>query len=193
MSLIGRDGLVDQAGPDQLQGFAFPGLLLAPVLREFAGPQPHSESAEAAASIDRGQLPVIADQHHLGLGLTGVLEQAAQLAAAQHAGLIDDQHGPGVQLLMPLVQVAEEAVAGGHVLEPLPLQTHRGDAGRGRGQEPVVVQLPGMPGHAQSEGLAGSARPTTTATPWPAWQTSRTIACWSVPAVGWAARASRTA
>ena len=33
------------------------------------------------------------------------------------------------------------------------------------------------------------ARPTTTATPAPPWQRSRTIACWSAPAVGWAARA----
>jgi hypothetical protein len=37
------------------------------------------------------------------------------------------------------------------------------------------------------------ARPTTRATPWPPWHRSRTIACWSVPAVGWAVRASRTA
>src|SRR5215218_2865041 len=37
------------------------------------------------------------------------------------------------------------------------------------------------------------ARPTTTATPWPPWHRSWTIACWSWPAVGWAARVSRTA
>jgi hypothetical protein len=28
------------------------------------------------------------NQHHLGLGLLGVIEEAGQLAAAQHAGLI---------------------------------------------------------------------------------------------------------
>jgi hypothetical protein len=49
-----------------------------------------------------------------------MLKQEGELAAAQHAGLIDHQHGPGVQLLPPSVQLAEEAVAGGHVLEPSP-------------------------------------------------------------------------
>ena len=83
-----------------------------------------------------------------------MLEQAGELAAADHAGLIDHQHRAGVQLLLAAVQVAEEPVAGGHVLEPLALQAHGGDAGRGRGQEPVAVQLPGMAGDAEGEGLA---------------------------------------
>jgi hypothetical protein len=80
-----------------------------------------AEGAEPAAGVDRRQLPVVADQHDLGLGLVGVVEQAAQFAAAEHAGLIDDQHGAGVQLLLSSVEVAQEPVAGGHLLEPLPL------------------------------------------------------------------------
>jgi hypothetical protein len=32
MGLVGGDGLVDQPRPHQLQGFAFPGLVLPPVL-----------------------------------------------------------------------------------------------------------------------------------------------------------------
>ena len=54
-----------------------------------------------------------------------------------------------VQLLMAAVEVAQEPVAGGHVLEPLALQAHGGDPGRGGGQEPVAVQLPGMAGDAR--------------------------------------------
>jgi hypothetical protein len=42
-----------------------------------------------------------------------VLEQASEVAAAHHAGLIDDQHRPGVQLLAASVEVAQEPVAGG--------------------------------------------------------------------------------
>ena len=193
MGPVGSHRLLDQPRADQLQGLAFPGLLLAAVLDQLGGAQAEAEGAETAAGVDRGQLPVIANQHHLGLGLLGVLEQAGQLAAADHAGLIHHQHRAGVQLLPASVQVAQQPVAGGHLLEPLPLQAHGRDPGRGRRQQPVAVQLPGMAGDAQGEGLARPRPPTTTATPAPPWHTSRTIACWSVPAVGWAARARRTA
>jgi hypothetical protein len=36
--------------------------------------------------------------------MLGVLEQAGQLAAAEHGGLIDHQHGAGVQLLPSVMQ-----------------------------------------------------------------------------------------
>jgi hypothetical protein len=59
-----------------------------------------------------------------------------------------------VALLLILIQVEQEAVASGHILEPLSLQAHGRDAGRGRRQESVAVQLPGMAGDPQGEGLA---------------------------------------
>jgi hypothetical protein len=88
-----------------------------------------------------------------------MLQEAGELAAAEHAGLIDHQHGAGVQPLVSSVEVAQELVAGGHVLEPFSLQAQGGDPGRGRGQEPVAVQLPGVPGDAKGEGLAGPCSP----------------------------------
>jgi hypothetical protein len=39
---------------------------LAAVLGELAGAEADAEGAEAAAGVDRGQLPVVADQDHLG-------------------------------------------------------------------------------------------------------------------------------
>jgi hypothetical protein len=105
MSLVGGHRLLDQPGPDQLQGLAFPDLLLAPVLHELGGAEAEAEGAEAAAGVDGGQLPVITDQDHLGLGVVGVLEEAGERAAADHAGLIDDQHGAGVQLLTTAVEI----------------------------------------------------------------------------------------
>ena len=74
----------------------------------------------------------------------------------------------------------------------LALQAHGGDPGRGRGQEPVAVQLPGMPGHAQGEGLAR---------PRPADDHGDALAALAqvpdhrllIARGGWAARASRTA
>ena len=64
---VGGHRLLDQPTADQLEGLAFPGLLLAAVLGQLAGAEAEAEGAEAAAGVDRGQLPVIADQHHLGL------------------------------------------------------------------------------------------------------------------------------
>ena len=52
--------------------------------------------------------------------LLRVVEQAGQLAGADHAGLIDHQHSPVAEGLMAAVEVAQQAVAGGHLLEPSP-------------------------------------------------------------------------
>jgi hypothetical protein len=128
--------------------------VLAAVLGQLAGAEPQPQGAEAATGVDRRKLPVIADQHHLGPGLLGVAEQAAQLAAAEHPGLIHHQHRPGIQPLPAVVEVGQEPVAGGHLLEPLGLQRDGGDPGGRGGQQPVAVQLPGMAGHAKGEGLA---------------------------------------
>jgi hypothetical protein len=35
MRLIGRHGVIDQPAPDQVESFAFPGLLLATILNQF--------------------------------------------------------------------------------------------------------------------------------------------------------------
>jgi hypothetical protein len=147
VGLVGRDGLLDQPGPHEFEGFAFPGVALPSVLCEFAGAQPQPQGAEAAAGVDGGQLPVVADQHHLGLAPLGVGQQLGELAAAEHAGLVDDQHRPRVQPLVARAELAEEAVAGGDVFEPLGLQADRGDSGRRAGEQPVAVQLPGVAGH----------------------------------------------
>jgi hypothetical protein len=159
VGLVGSHRLLHQPAPDQLQGFTFPGLLLAPVLHQLRGSQAEAQSAEAAAGVDRRQLPVVTDQDDLGLGLLSALEEAGQLAAADHAGLIHHQHGPAVEGLLAAVQVGEQPVAGGHVLEPLALQAHGRDPRRRRSQEPVAVQLPGMAGDPQGEGLAGPRSP----------------------------------
>jgi hypothetical protein len=60
VSLVGGHRLLHQPRPDQLKSFAFPGLLLPSVLDQLAGAEAEPEGAEAAAGVDRGQLPVIA-------------------------------------------------------------------------------------------------------------------------------------
>jgi hypothetical protein len=75
---------------------------LPAVLGQLAGAKAEAEGAEAAAGVDRRQLPVIADQHDLRLRPLGVLQQAGELAGADHAGLVDHQHRPAVQQRRPV-------------------------------------------------------------------------------------------
>jgi len=121
MGPVGGHRLLHQPISDQLEGLAFPGLLLPAVLGQLGGAQAETEGAEAAAGVDGGQLPVIADQHDLGLGLLGVIQETGQLAAAEHAGLVHHQHRPLIELLVAAVEVGQEPVAGGYLLEPLGL------------------------------------------------------------------------
>jgi hypothetical protein len=60
MGLVGGHRLLDQPRADQLEGFAFPGLVLPSVLGQLGGAEAEAEGAEAAAGVDRRQLPVIA-------------------------------------------------------------------------------------------------------------------------------------
>ncbi len=167
---IGGDGLVDLAVADQLQRLPLPRGPLPPVLHQDAGPQAHPQSTEPAAGVDRGKLPVVADQHDLRAGLVGVLEEAGELAGADHAGLIHHQHRPCVQhrrLLEPggersmvgagvLVELVQEPVDGGDLLEPLRLQAGRRDPRGCRAQHAVAVQREGVAGHTKRVGLAGA-------------------------------------
>jgi hypothetical protein len=59
VSLVGGHRLLHQPGADQVEGLAFPGLLLPSVLRELRGAEAEAEGAEAAAGVDGRQLLVI--------------------------------------------------------------------------------------------------------------------------------------
>jgi hypothetical protein len=81
-----------------VDGALLPGFDLPAVHRQLRGAQPPPEGTEPAAGVDRGELPVVADQDDLAAGLVGVVEQRSELAGAKHGGLVDHQHRPGVQL-----------------------------------------------------------------------------------------------
>jgi hypothetical protein len=53
---------------------------LTSVFHQLGSAEAEAEGAEAAAGVDRRQLPVVTDQHHLGPGLLGMLEEAGELA-----------------------------------------------------------------------------------------------------------------
>jgi hypothetical protein len=146
------------------------GLPRVAVLGQLAGAQPQPQAAEAAAGLDGGQLPVVADQHHLCPRLLGVVEDTGELAGAEHAGLIHHQHRPVIQQppilattpstrVAFLGQLGQQPVDGTGLLEPLGVQADGGDPGRRGAEDLVAVQLPGVPGHAEGEGLAGAGPP----------------------------------
>ena len=56
--------------------------------------EPVGQRREQPAGLDLGQLAIVADEHELGLRLLGGVEQACEVARADHAGLVDDQHRP---------------------------------------------------------------------------------------------------
>jgi hypothetical protein len=105
------DRLVHLALAHELDGLALPGVQLPPVLGQLRGAQAEAEGAEAAASVDRGELPVVADQDHLGAIALRVLEKAGELPGADHAGLVHHQHRPRVQPLAAAPVVAASADA----------------------------------------------------------------------------------
>jgi hypothetical protein len=61
VGLVGGHRLIYEPGPNEFEGLALPSVLLAAVFHQLARPQPQPQGAEAAASVHRGQLPVIAD------------------------------------------------------------------------------------------------------------------------------------
>ena len=76
-------------------GGAFAGVAHPPDLREVLRPgQIGAQLGEhPAARFDRGQLVGVADQDGFGAGGRGGGQQFAQIAGADHGGLIDDHQG----------------------------------------------------------------------------------------------------
>jgi hypothetical protein len=79
------------------QSVALPLLDLTPVLQQLVGAQPGDQATEAATGIDRRELPGVADQDDLCSARFGNVEKPAQLAAAGHAGFVQDHQRAGLQ------------------------------------------------------------------------------------------------
>jgi hypothetical protein len=85
---VGGDGLFQVAGTDVVDRTLLPGLHLPPIDGQLAGAQAQAQGAEAAAGLDRGELAVVADQHHLGARPLRMLQQGGELAGGDHGGLV---------------------------------------------------------------------------------------------------------
>jgi hypothetical protein len=76
---IGGDRLLEVASAHVINGALLPGLDLPAIDGEFAGAQPLAEGAEAAAGLDGGELPVVADQRHLGTRPLRIHKEGSEL------------------------------------------------------------------------------------------------------------------
>ncbi len=75
-----------------IERFALPRVDLADVLAELDGQPAAHEPDERPAGADLRQLPVVANEHELPVGLLDVPEQLRELAGREHPGLIHDEH-----------------------------------------------------------------------------------------------------
>ena len=114
MGLVGGEGDVGVAVAQFGQGVAFPAFPLAAVLGEFDRVEADGQSGEAAAGLDLRQLTVVADEDDLGAVGAGMVEEAGQLAGADHGRFVDHQDAVGRQAAgVGPVEVGEEAGQGG--------------------------------------------------------------------------------
>ena len=96
MVVIGAGEALDVAVAQRRERVAVPRLVLAADLGQLERAESVGQRGEQAAGLDLGQLAIVADEHELGLRLLGRVEQAREVARADHAGLVDDQHrAPG--------------------------------------------------------------------------------------------------
>src|SRR3990172_3089371 len=74
---------------------SFPFLVLSDVLGQLDGGEASRQGGEEAAGVDLGELAMVADQDELPGGSFDQVGDLGELAAADHACLVDYDDGPG--------------------------------------------------------------------------------------------------
>ena len=97
VALVEVERSVGVAVTDELDGLALPALFLAAVVDQRDRRKPGREGAEDAAGFDRGQLVGVADDDELPACRVDARDELGERAGAEHAGLVDDQNGSGLE------------------------------------------------------------------------------------------------
>jgi hypothetical protein len=156
VEVVERGG--DVAGPQGVGGGPVVGILHAVGDGELGGVGgvALAEDAKHAAGFDGAVLVGIADEPHAGTRLPGEPSQPAEVAVGDGGGLVDDEHGAGV-----------EGGSVGVVAREVPGEGLGGHAGRGAegasgfafdggADDPPAGGLPGVAGGGHGGGLAGA-------------------------------------
>ncbi len=149
---------------------------LAAVLGQLDGGDAAGDSREGAAGVDLGELTSVADQHELGPGLVGGVDEAGEVAGADHGGFVDDEHGSLVEEGPAGVEDAGEAVDGLGLGMPAPdWSSAVARAESAATEDRVAVVVVGVAEAVEGGGLPAPAWPTTSeiASPDPATRSTR--------------------
>jgi len=114
------------------------------------------EGFESAAGADGAELVVVADHDDLGSVDLGGGEQGEHGRVVDHACLVDDQHGRGVEAFVAVLQSPQETGGGAGLEVGGGAEGLGGLAGGGRAQHPVALVLVGGAQGVERGGLAGA-------------------------------------
>ena len=131
MRVVARDRVVDVSAAELGEGVAFPRFVLPAVLGESQGWDASAEPAEESAGVDLGKLAGITDEHDLRVRGRGVVEDPGELAGADHARFVDDQHGAWSEVAVLVVVELDEQAGDGVAGDP----GGGFELGRGAGRE----------------------------------------------------------
>ena len=154
MRVIGMDRIARPAGRQIAGGVALPVLPLAAHLADLRAAVAFEDRAERRARLDGLQLLRIADQHNLGASLGGMGQHALQLARADHARLVDDQHIAGSEQVAALSPTMFQAGDGARRDARSAFQILGRDAGQRHAPDLVARRFPGFARHAQHRALS---------------------------------------
>ena len=115
------------------------GVVLAAVLGEVQRFDASGDGGEGPSGVDFGELAGVADEDELGVGSVGFVDEAGELAGADHSGFVDDEHGSPVELEVPGGELVERAVDGLGVDACTGTEFGCGSGGQGGADHSVVV------------------------------------------------------
>ena len=183
MGAVGRDRLLPTPGAQVLDRLALPRVALPAVLGQLDGEPAASERAERAAGVDRGELPVVADEDELAARRLDVVEHRGELPRSGHPRLVDDEHDPPRQALAAF-QPGDQLRDADRRDRGLRLELLRGVAGDRGAEDREPDRAQASCAAESAKVLPAPARPSTTATAAPSHVSARTISLCSADIVG---------
>ena len=92
-SVVHCNGTVDRPVTEFGKCGSFPLLILSDVLNQLDGRDTDGQGSEQAASVDLGELVMVADHYELPCDCLGQVGHFSDMAAADHASLVDNHDG----------------------------------------------------------------------------------------------------
>ena len=151
---IGFQRMADFAGRQIARGVALPVFALTAYFADLRPTMTLMDRPESCARLDSLQLLRIADQHDLGARLGSTGHHALELACADHARLVDDEHLARFEQITALFPAMLQAGNRARRNARSAFEVFRGNAGQCHAPDLVAGCLPGLPRHPQHRALS---------------------------------------